>query len=144
MDRVALVVERFKDDLDCAQALLCIYGPEYGLDSEMAVRIADAFTGGIGRTGRTCGAVTGALMVMGLKYGEKASGNCSPEKKTHRLTKEFINRFISLNGSITCKELLDCDLSKPEVLGSKETKHLFQNLCPKYVQDAAELIEELL
>lgn len=144
MGKVESVVERFKDDLDCAQALVCIYGPELGLDSEIGVRIADAFTGGIGRTGGTCGAVTGALMVLGLKYGEKAQASLSPVKNTHSLTKEFIRRFVLLNGSITCKHLLDCDISKPEILNSEQTKHLFQNVCPKYVQDAAELIEELL
>ena len=71
MSKVDSVLSGFSDDLDCAQALVSTYGPELGLDRETAIKVADAFTGGIGRTGETCGAVTGALMVLGLKYGER-------------------------------------------------------------------------
>ena len=144
MSKVELVLCRFKDDLDCAQAILSTYGPELGLDSEIAIKLTDAFTGGIGHMGETCGAVTGAFMVLGLKYGERATGYQSANKKTHSLVKEFINRFTSRNGSIVCKELLGCDISNSEVLNSEKTKNLFKTACPKYLQNAAEIIEELL
>lgn len=144
MSKVESVLYSFKNDLDCAQALLSTYGPGLGLDSEVAIKLTDAFSGGIGRMGETCGAVTGAFMVMGLKYGEKVTRDASVNKKTHSLVKTFVERFISRNGSIMCRELLDCDISDTDVLNSEKTKILFKTVCPKYVQDAAEIIEELL
>ncbi len=144
MSKVESVVGTFKDDLDCAQALLSTYGPEFGLDHEIAIKITDAFSGGMGRMGETCGAVTGAFMVIGLKYGEGITGDAPVNKNTHRLVNEFVKRFIARNGSIVCKELIDCDISNPEVLNSQKTRNIFKTVCPKYVRDAAEIIEELL
>ncbi|MFC1912843.1 C-GCAxxG-C-C family protein [Chloroflexota bacterium] len=144
MSKVESVLYKFKNDLDCAQAILSTYGPELGLDSEIAIKLTEAFTGGIGRMGETCGAVTGAFMVLGLKYGERGTRYQPSKKKTHSLVKEFVNRFISRNGSIVCKELLGCDIGNSEVLNSEKTKNLFKTACPKYVHNAAEIIEELL
>ncbi|MFC1917661.1 C-GCAxxG-C-C family protein [Chloroflexota bacterium] len=144
MSKVKSVLSKFKDDMDCAQAILSTYGPELGLDSEIAVKLTDAFTDGMGRMGGTCGAVTGAFMVLGLKYGERATGCQQANKKTHNLVEEFVDRFTFRNGSIVCKELLGCDISNPEVLNSEKTKTLFKTACSKYVQSAAEIIEELL
>ena len=144
MSKVESVLFSFKNNLDCAQALLSTYGPELGLDSETAIKVTDAFSSGIGRMGETCGAVTGAFMVIGLKYGGSTTGETQVNRKMHSLVNEFVQRFNSLNGSILCRELLACDISKPEVFNSKKTKNLFKTACPKYVQDAAEIIEEML
>jgi len=58
--------------------------------------------------------------------------------------REFVNRFEARNGSIMCKELLGCDISTPEGMKIIEDKKLFETLCPKLVQDAAEIIEQIL
>ena len=91
-----------------------------------------------------CGWYYAAFMVIGLKYGERITVDTPEDKKIHSLVKEFVKKFTSRNGSIMCKELLDYDISNPEVLISEKTKKLFKTACPKYVQDAAEIIEELL
>ncbi len=144
MSKVKSAVCRFKDDLGCAQALLSTYGSELGLDREIATKVTDAFSSGMGRMGETCGAVTGAFMVIGLKYGGRATGETQGNNKVHSLVNEFVQRFNSRNGSIVCRELLGCDISNPKVFNSKKTRNLFKTACPKYVQDAAEIIEELL
>ena len=144
MSKVKSAVCKFKDDLDCAQALLSTYGSEFGLDCEIATKVTDAFSGGMGRMGETCGAVTGAFMVIGLKYGGRATGETQVNNKIHSLVNEFVRRFNFRNGSVEGRELLGCDISNPEVFNGKKTRNLFKTSCPKYVQDAAEIIEEML
>jgi len=66
------------------------------------------------------------------------------EEETYRLVKEFVDRFKSRNGLIICRELLGCDISTPEGMKLAEEKKLVTTLCPKLVQDVAEIIEQIL
>jgi C_GCAxxG_C_C family probable redox protein len=94
--------------------------------------------------GETCGAVTGAFMVIGLKHGKTKADNDAAKETTYELVKELTSRFSARNGSIKCKELLGCDLSTPEGMEAVIEKKLFITLCPKFVQDAAEILEAFL
>ena len=67
MKRSKHAVSCFKDGFSCSQALLSTYGDQFGLNHELALKVSGAFGGGMGRMGETCGAVTGAFMVIGLK-----------------------------------------------------------------------------
>jgi C_GCAxxG_C_C family probable redox protein len=124
--------------------VLSSFGEELGLDRERALRVAGAFGGGIARMGETCGAVTGALMVIGLKYGKTKAKDEGARDKTYELVGEFVARFKDRHGSIVCKELLGCDLSNPEGLKIASEKGLFDTLCPQFVRDATEILEEIL
>lgn len=143
MNRVELAVSYFKEGYTCSQALLSIYGAKFGLDREIALRIADGFAGGMGM-GETCGAVTGAIMVIGLKHGRTVVEDRDAHRKTNSLVNDFIRVFKSRNGSIVCRELLGCDVSTPEGLNSAREKKLFTTVCPNYVRDAAEIVEQIL
>ena len=144
MSRVELAISCFKEGFSCAQALLSTYGIQFGLSRKIALKMASAFGGGMGRMGETCGAVTGALMVLGLKYGRTKAEDRASQKKTDGLGKEFVDKFKSRNESILCKELLCCDISTVEGMITAKEKHLFTTVCPKLVQDAAEILEEIL
>jgi C_GCAxxG_C_C family probable redox protein len=144
INKVERAVSCFKDGFSCSQALLSIYGPEYGLDREMALKVSGAFGGGMGHIGETCGAVTGAFMIIGLKYGKTRVEDEQTREKAHSLVKEFVQEFKSRNGSIICRELIDCDISTPEGLKLAEEKGLFSTRCPEFVRDAAEIIEQIL
>jgi len=99
----------------------------------------------MGHLGETCGAVTGAFMVIGLKCGQTEDADDKErKKKTYKLVNEFVEKFNARNGSINCTELLRCDLSTPEGLTRAKEQNLFTTRCPKFVQDAAEILEELL
>lgn len=91
----------------------------------------------MGRMGETCGAVTGAFMVVGLKYGETKAEDNQTREKTYSLIREFVAEFESRNGSVICRELIGGDISTPE--GIK----IAGNVRPKLVRDAAEIIERL-
>jgi C_GCAxxG_C_C family probable redox protein len=94
--------------------------------------------------GETCGAVTGAFMVIGLKYGKARDEDDGARDRTYELVGEFVARFKDRHGSIVCRELLGCDLSNPEGLTTAREKGLFETLCPHLVRDAAEILEEIL
>ncbi len=144
MHTVDQAVACYKEGFSCAQAVLSAFGPQFGLDREMALRVAGAFGAGIARMGKTCGAVSGAFMVIGLKYGKTKADDDDARERTYAVVGEFMERFISRNGSIICKDLLGHDLSTPEGLLAVREKDLSHTLCPKFVRDAVEILEEIL
>lgn len=144
MNKTEFAVSCFKEGFSCSQAVFSIYSTQFGLDREVALKISGAFGGGMGRMGETCGAVTGAFMLIGLKYGKTRVEDEQTKEKTYSFVKKFVDKFKSHNGSIVCKELLDCDISTPEGMKLAKEKELFTTLCPKLVQDAAEIIEQIL
>lgn len=133
----------FSKGFNCAQALLAAFGPQFGLDRENALKIAGAFGSGMG-TGDACGAVTGALMVIGLKYAKVKGSGFFSRDRTEAVANEFVKRFKTKNGALACRDLLGCDLGTPEGRkAAKQEKH-FKKRCPQYVQDAAEILEGML
>ncbi|MFC1737119.1 C-GCAxxG-C-C family protein [Candidatus Hydrogenedentota bacterium] len=133
----------FEEGYNCSQAVLAAFGERFGLEREMALRVASGFGGGM-RRGETCGAVTGALMVLGLRIYDLSKGAKSAKKGPYSAVEDFARRFIERNGSVSCKELLGCDISIPEDLKKAEEEKLFTTLCPKLVEEAAEILEEML
>jgi len=144
MNEVENAVSCFSEGFMCSQAVLAAYAEQLGLDREAALKVSAAFGGGMGRMGETCGAVTGAFMVMGLKYGRTAVQDAQAHEKTTRLVREFVDRFKSVNGSIVCRELLGCDLSTPDGVETFVNKKLRDTLCTKLVRDAVEIVGQLL
>jgi C_GCAxxG_C_C family probable redox protein len=135
----------FDEGFNCSQAVFSAFAPQLGLDRVAALKVAGPFGGGMGRMGETCGAVTGALMVIGLKYGQTTSEDKAAKEKSYELVREFVKRFRLRNqGCIACRELLGADISTPEGMQKIREKQAFTTMCPKFVRDAAEIVEELL
>lgn len=135
----------FFENFNCAQSVLATCGPEMGLDRETALRVAGGFGGGMGRLGEVCGAVTGAFLVIGLKHGKSHPEDDESEtkKKAYALVYEFADRFRARNGAILCRELLGCDISTPSGRAQAKEKGVFNDLCPKLVRDAVEILEQM-
>jgi len=144
MNEVEKAILCFNKGYSCSQAILSTYGPKFGLEYNLAIRITGGFGGGIARLGYTCGAVSGAIMVLGLKYCPLKASDQKNKDKTYEMIRTFINKFNSIHGSIACRELLDCDISTPEGRLAALEKRLFQNLCPNLVRDSANILEELI
>ena len=136
--------KQFEKGFSCAPAVLSAYAERLGLEEALALKIACGFGGGIGRMGRTCGAVTGAVMVIGLKHGQADANDEESRRRTHKLVKEFIHRFVTLHGSIECKELINYDLSDPAELRLAKKNKVFQNKCTGFVYDSARILEDTL
>ncbi len=139
MESKQLAVKYFEQEFNCAQALLMMFGPSLGLDKKTAARLGAPFGGGMLRSGETCGAVCGALMVLGLKFGNSDNHDKKSKEAAYRQAEEFIEKFKEINGSILCRDLLGCDLGKPRGLEFARENKLFQKICPKIVGDAADI-----
>lgn len=144
MSRVEKAVACFKEGFHCSQAVFSTYSAQFGLDRETALKVSEAFGGGMARMGETCGAVTGAFMVIGLKHSSAKAGDKEAVQKVNDLVREFVDEFKSRNGTIICKKLLECDISTPEGMKTFQEKKLRSTLCPKFIQDAAEILEQIL
>lgn len=107
------------------------------------MKIASGFGGGMGRMAETCGTVTGAMMVLGLRFGAALPDRAAKELVYAKVWK-FADRFKTRNGSLLCRDLLACDISTPEGYEAAKEKQLVSTTCPKFVRDAAEILEEML
>jgi C_GCAxxG_C_C family probable redox protein len=137
-------VDCFSNGYNCAQAVFSTYCEQLGLDQIDALKIAGGFGGGMGHIGETCGAVTGAIMLIGLKHGKVEKEDNEARETSYRLVQEYSNRFKEINGSVKCSELLGYDLSSSEELKAAREANLFKTVCPKLVKDSAQIVEELL
>jgi C_GCAxxG_C_C family probable redox protein len=140
--KVEQAVSLFKQGYNCSQAILAAYAEHPDLRRKTALKLACGFGGGM-RMAETCGAVTGAFMVIGLKYGPADAEDKNAKEKTYELVREFAEKFNSRNGSVICKELLGCDISTREGAKIAKENNLRSSLCPKMIRDAAEIIEEM-
>jgi C_GCAxxG_C_C family probable redox protein len=143
-DRSQTAVERFKQGFSCSQAVLSAFSDEFGLDLNLALKISQPFGGGIAHRGEICGAVSGALMVIGLKLGRTQAKDIPARDRTYESVTHFIQKFENLHSSIICKELLGYDLGSEEEYKKAEKEGLFENLCPKFVQNAADILTDLI
>lgn len=144
MKELEKVVNSFRGDFNCAQSIFGSYCTKYGMKKDTAFKIATGFGGGMGRSQRTCGAVTGSYMVLGLKYGMDLKGNKNARDVTYHYINEFSNRFKGEFGSLICKELLGCDFSTPEGKEYYEQNNFFETKCFQYVKKAAEILNDIL
>jgi C_GCAxxG_C_C family probable redox protein len=142
--RIEQAVENFKSNFFCSQAVLLAYAEQFGLDRRTALQISSGFGGGMGRMGLTCGAVTGAYMVIGLKYWKDDIEKARAKTKVAEVVREYSSRFTARNGSTFCKTLTGCDISTPEGYKAAQEQGVFKTICPKLVSDAAEILEEIL
>lgn len=136
-------VDYYSRNFNCTQGVFTTYAVEHGIDEKLALKLATNFGGGA-RKGEMCGAVSGALMVLGLFYGHSESDDLDTKAKAYAMSEEYMNRFIQKNGSVVCRELLGYDLSKPEEKAIIKEKNLFHTLCPEVIRSAVEILDELL
>ncbi len=142
--RIELATASFFGGFNCAQSVCATFAEQFGLERKLALKVSGSFGGGIAGTGATCGAVTGALMVIGLKYGK-----CEPEDDAaNQLCREkgeqFLARFTQKHSSLTCRELLGCDLSTEEGKQFHEASQGKEKKCKIFVADAVGILEEIL
>ena len=137
-------VEYFDSGFNCCQSTLASLCEKLKLDNDSAFKIAAAFGGGICRSGETCGAVTGALMLIGLKHGMVSADDVEAKERAYVIANQFIEEFKRRNSSIKCKELLNCDLSTPEGAAYAKENKIQKSICPKFLRDAVAIAGEII
>jgi C_GCAxxG_C_C family probable redox protein len=132
----------FDEGYNCAQSVLLAMFEHWNGKDELIPKIATGFGGGIGRCGSVCGALTGGVMALGIKYG---ANEPSLEKrlKTYELARKFYKRFEKQHGSVLCRELIGYDLSKPEEYEKAKKAKVFETKCTDFVKKAVETLVEL-
>jgi len=134
----------FMGGFTCSAAVFSTFAPELGLDAGTAKKIACGFGAGILKTGNICGAVSGAILVIGLKYGKDTPKDNAATDKTRALVREFIREFTAQHGSINCTELLGYNLNVPEEYEQARNSTLFVTRCPVFVRDAVAILEKMV
>ncbi|MCG2815062.1 MAG: C-GCAxxG-C-C family protein [Acidobacteriota bacterium] len=139
-----LAVALFKEGFSCSQAVFAAYAPEMGIDREKSLKLSQAFGGGMAHMGMTCGAVTGAFLVIGLKHGRTRADDQPARDKTYALMKEFVQFFREKFCKIGCRELIGIDLDNPEEVEKAKSGGVFENQCTEFVSTAALWLENNL
>ena len=120
-----------------------MYGRRFGLERETAVQIGAGFAGGM-RMAETCGAVTGAIMVLGLYRATAESTTAERREPVYQAMGQFFAEFERRNRTLICRDLLGCDIRTEAGMRAAKDRNLFKTTCPKMVQDAAEILESIL
>ena len=143
MNNVERTVDLFSTGLNCSQAILTVFGESYGLDAEMAAKLGRPLGAGIGHMAKTCGAVTAAVLILGMAKDHQDEGEA--RKVSHACVQDLFRRFAeALHGTTECKELLGADMSTEEGLKKVQEEKLVRKVCPPFVRDTAIILEGLL
>jgi len=127
--------EMFDAGRYCSQAVLGAFCEKYGMSKESAFRISCGLNSG-SRCAELCGAVSGAVLVIGLRYGDSKS-ICNSK------TEEFMRAFREKNGSVVCRDILGCDIFTPEGKAKAIDGNMFEIVCKKAVEDATQILCDL-
>lgn len=136
MNSIEESVQLFEQGYVCSQAVFAAFCQDFGLEKDMALKIGACFGSGM-RKGEVCGACTGALMALGLKYGDDKS-------KSNEACERFLDEFENKNGSYICRDLLGCDIRTEEGVEYAVKHNLFKEFCPKMVKSASIILDEIL
>lgn len=134
----------FEKGLNCSQSILFTYGKDFFKEDSSAFKLASVFGAGISYRGELCGAVSGALMIIGLDYGYSDLTMDVSKELVFKISKEFIETFEKQNSSVICNKLIGCDISTPEGLIFARQNGLFKKICPNLVENASEILESIM
>jgi C_GCAxxG_C_C family probable redox protein len=146
MSQRKVVCERavayFLENYNCAQSVLLAMFEHWNGKNDLIPKIATAFGGGMGRCGSVCGALTGGMMALGIRFG---TNEPSMEKRTetYELARKLFRRFEEENGSVLCRELIRYDLSDPKQLEEARERDAFEKKCVVFISKAVETLLEL-
>ena len=138
-------VQLFKEGYNCAQAVFAAFSDKYGIDRELALRLAASFGGGMGRMREVCGTVSGMMLVAGLETGSADGSDREGKAANYAEAQALANRFREENGSIICRELLGLDRQSGQmshVPEERTEKYYKKRPCVELVRCAAEILEE--
>jgi C_GCAxxG_C_C family probable redox protein len=142
-ERAERAIDNFEKGFNCSQAVLSAFAEDLGLDCGLALKVSSGFGGGIGRGGDVCGAVTGAIMALGLRFMSLEEEPLQAKLAVYKKVQEFKKKYKKKNGSILCRELVGCDISTDEGFKMFIEKDLHNKVCAGLVRDAVEIVEKL-
>ena len=134
----------FDEGFSCSQSVFTPYAVEQGLPEEKALKLSQVLGGGISHMGLTCGAVTGALLVISLHFGRSQAKDMAAKELTYSLAQIFCQKFTELHGSINCSDLIGCSLKTSHGRQLASEHDLFDKYCTGFIEDSCRLLEEII
>jgi C_GCAxxG_C_C family probable redox protein len=144
MNKPSMAQEYFALNGNCAQSIVMTFAEEVNISQNDLIHLAFPFGGGFGLRGSICGALSGAAMILGAKYGKLLQSDAQYSEKMYGITQDLFEQFIKSQGTIICKELIHLDLSKPDELLEALNSGVMRTKCPEFVYRTAEILEMLL
>ena len=135
-------VNLMNDGYTCSQSILMAYAPGFGMDADTASRLSTGFAGGLA-LGKTCGAVSAAVMVLGLSQGQGVNQDPFQKDLCFALTQEFCHCFREKQQTTRCSRILmrnGVDPTDPAQMKQLREK----GFCTTIVADAARILDRLL
>ena len=143
MNRSEQAKELFLSGYNCAQSVLLSFADDMKFSKELAQKMAAGFGGGMGKQQETCGAVTGAIMVLGLLKGEEVNNNDELKAAAYGGVKDLTRDFVATYKTTQCRDLIGCDLNTPEGSEKFKEEKIMENVCAGCVKKAVEIVEKL-
>lgn len=143
MDRPEHAKELFLSGYNCAQSVLLSFANDLKFSKELAQKLAAGFGSGMGKQQETCGAVTGAIMVLGLLKGEEVNNNEELKASSYGAVKDLIRDFVAEYKSTKCRDLIGCDLNTPEGSARFNEENMMERICAPCVIKAVKILENL-
>ena len=135
----------FREGYNCSQAVFCAFRDLTGNEIDVAARISAPFGGGMGRLREVCGAMSGALLVIGSLYGYDEPGNIDVKREHYRLVQAFAHEFEERFGALRCKELLKNVAVTPGSDPEPRTPEFYEKRpCLRIIEGAAEILDKLI
>ncbi len=143
---VERAVELFKSGFNCSQAVFAAFAEEFGMDEETAFKVSAGLGGGVGRSREACGAICGAAMLAGMKYGATDGEDAEGKARCYAVVQEIIAEFKNEYPTIVCRELLSLgegDFTDPNP-EARTPQYYKKRPCVQIVEDAARAVEKVL
>jgi C_GCAxxG_C_C family probable redox protein len=133
---------KFLSGYNCAQAVVYAFHDEAGLGEDLALKLATGLGGGMGRKQEVCGALTGGILVLGLRHGRGRTGDRAATELTYARTRELMDRFAAKHGSCLCRQILQgYDIATEEGRQRAKADDVHNKVCQPCVQTVVELLE---
>jgi C_GCAxxG_C_C family probable redox protein len=135
-------VTLFQEGFSCSQAVLMAFAQRLGMGETQAARVSSAFGGGMARHGWTCGALTGAMMALGLHAGHTTAEDTATKDALFARVQALVARFEERHGATACRQLVGDNMLDPVERQAASDRGVFKTLCPELVRTAAALVAE--
>jgi C_GCAxxG_C_C family probable redox protein len=144
MDRADTAAEYMRGGFNCAQSVVKAFASELEVTEDAGVRLASSFGGGMGRNGYVCGALSGAALVIGARYGNIDPADTGARDRAYAAMSRLMEKFREEHHTLLCRELISFEINTPEGYQRAREAGVFQNKCPLFILSAGRILEEIL
>ena len=143
--KTKIALSKFEEGYNCAQSVAYAFADEVNIDKNILMSMSTGFGAGIGRKQEVCGAVSGAIIILGAKYGRKENEPIDKTETTYSKAQEFIGEFVKEKGTVRCSELLQgCNLLTEEGQKLFKDKNMKREICFKCIELTCNILQKIL